>query len=497
MTFTGKPIEILPIAGVNNGLDPINIEDRESPSCRNVRFRKNSVFKREGAAPLIPPSVDAGAITGIFELAKDDGAVDVIAFSSGSAARRNGAVWSSIKGAVTLTAGQNIIWQGAQLTNLQIVTNDVDPIYKYAGGATNLLALGGTPPVKARAVVAYRNYLIFLNTEEGGTRRRARFRWSELNNAELYPAANFNDLLNAGGQFGVGFGQIGDQLYAFLNRSIYQISYTGDDVTPFAFSIAHPSIGTVAGKAIVEVDGAIYFANQKGIFLFDGGVPKYISKRIEGTWKSINSARFPYIAGIHNEKHTEVRFSISTGSSTQNEMTVTYDYSLDRWTIDDGFAANYWANLPESASLQPCYGEYDGMVQKSNQATFLDNTLAINAFVQTKPLDFGTLARRRKVRQLIIISDLSSTAGAVVEVRSAYDLQTLPSGGTIGAAQEGAVYDTAIFDVDAFAAEGQAILTHRPDGHGRLWQCQLGNSQASIGLNISRMEALVKGDADE
>lgn len=497
MTFAGKTVEILPIGGVNNGLDPINIDDRESPACRNVRFRKNSVFKREGSTPLVSAAVDAGAVTGLFELAKDDGSVDVVAFADNDCARKNGAAWTSIKGAVTLTAGQNIIWSGAVLTNLLVATNDTDQIVKYAGGATNLAALGGSPPTKAKAVCAYRNYLIFLNTEEGGTRRRTRFRWSDLNNAESYPAANFNDLLNAGGQYGAGFGMIGDQLYAFLSSSIYQISYTGDDTAPFAFSVAHPSIGALGPEAIVEVDGAIYFANRKGVFLFDGGVPKYISKKIEGTWKTINVARFQYIAGVHNEKHTEVRFSISTGSSTQNETTVTYDYSLDRWSIDDGFKSNFWANLPETAPLQPCYGEYDGMVQKSNQPTYLDNTDAIVAYVQTKPLDFGTLTRRRKVRQLVIISDLSSTAGAVVEVRSAYDLQTLPSGATIDVAQTGAVYDTAVFDVDSFAQEGQSIITHRPSGHGRLWQCQLGNSQASIGLNISRMEASVKGDADE
>lgn len=496
MTFAGRSVEILPTGGVHNGFDPINIGDKQTPDCRNVRFRENSVAKREGFARFVDDVIAAADVTGIFEMFKDDATTDVIAFASTSAVRKAGAAWSSIKGAVTVTAGK--VWQGAQLNNSLVLTNDTDAIVTYTGGATNLAATGGASvPTAAKAIVEYHNYIILMNTLEGGTRRLARCRFSDLNVATFGTAASFFDLMTAGGQTGLAFAKIGDQLYAFLSGSIWQISYTGDDVTPFVNAVAHPSIGAVSAHGIVSVDGRIFFAARRGIYEFTGGVPRYISQPVEGFWRDVNTSRLSSVQAVVNERDNEVKFSISTGASVTNNLTLVYDYARETWTPDDGYAPTYWANAPESLPLQPLFGDANGRVMKTNTELFVDDAAAITAYCRSRPTDFGDINRRRKVRQLIAVVDTSANADARLTVRTGYDLSTPSNDGTLILAVGGSVYDTAVFDVDAFGQEGQAIITHRPGGHGRVFQSEVRNAQASIGMTVSRLTAAVKGDADE
>lgn len=496
MTFAGRAIEILPTDGFNNGFDAVNIGAKQTPDCRNVRFRSSNVKKREGSSRFVDTPVAAAPITGIFESFLDDGTTDVIAFASTVAARKNGAVWSAITGAMTISAGA--VWQAAQLANVLVATNNANQLVSYAGGATNLTATtGASVPTAAKAITEYHNYLLLLNTLEGGVRRLTRCRFSDLNAATFATAASFFDILNAGGQTGLAWSRIGDQLYAFLSGSIWQVSYTGDDVAPFTNAVAHPSIGAVSAQGIVEVDGKIFFAAKRGIYEFTGGTPRYISQPVEGIWRTLNKSRLSAIVAVLNERDNEVRFSVSTGSSTTHDVTLVFDYTRETWAVDDGYSPTYWANLPETLPLQPVFGDANGRVMKTNTEAFLDDATAITAYCKTKPNDFGDISRTRKCRKLILVVDTSSDLNAMLTLRTGYDLAPTASDATKTLGQGSAVFDTAVFDVDTFAQEGQAIIGHYPGGHGEFFQAEVRNAQPSIGMTVSRLAALVKGAADE
>lgn len=494
MTFEGRPIDLLPTGGFNNGLSPLRIGERQCPIARNVRFGENDVQKREGSSRIVTGAVAASPISGIFELAKDDGTLDVVAFAGTAVSRKNGSAWSSCKGAVAITDATT--WRGAVLAGVLVCTNDTDALISYAGGATNFAALGGTPPQKARDIAEYHNYHLYLNVQVGGVRRRARVMWSDLNNPASHTSTNFNDLINQGGQFGVAFGAIGDQLYAFLSGSIHQISYTGDDVTPFTF-VRAAKVGAVSKHAVVEVDGRIFFAGKKGVYMFDGGKPQYIGKPVEGFWRTINKSRLANIVAGVNEARNEVMFSISTGSESTNTLTLVYDYEADKWAPDDGYAPTYWASLEENYPLQPVFGNATGLVLQINTGAYLDDAAAITAYFRTRPNDFGDPGRKRKARELIAVVDTSSQGDATITFRDGYDL-AVPSGDdAVSIFDTGAVYDTAIFDTDIFAGEGQIIVTHRPTGHGRYYQAEVRNAQASVPMSVSELTAMVKGEAGE
>lgn len=494
MTFEGRPVDILPTGGFNNGLAPLRIGERQCPDARNVRFGEDDIQKRTGSSRIVTDAVAASAVSGIFELAKDDGSLDVVAFAGTAVSRKNGTAWSSCKGAVTITAGTS--WRGSVLAGQLVCTNDTDAIIVYAGGATNFAALGGTPPQLARDIHEYHNYHLYLNVQVGGVRKRARVMWSDLNNPASHTSSNFNDLINQGGQYGVAFGAIGDQLYAFLSGSIHQISYTGDDVTPFTFHRA-ARVGAVSKHGVVEVDGRIFFAGKKGPYVFDGGTPVYIGKPVEGFWKTINKSRLANIVVGVNEAENEVRFSISTGSGTTNALTLVYDYVTEKWAPDDGYSPTFWANLEENYPLQPVYGDANGHVLQINTAAYLDDGAAITAYFKTKPNDFGDPGRKRKARELISVVDTSDEEGATITFRDGYDLATPSGDDAVSITEVGDVYDAAVFDTDTFAEEGQIIARHRPDGHGRYYQAEMRNAQASVPMRVSELTAMVKGEAGE
>jgi hypothetical protein len=504
MTFEGRIVDILPNEGLNNGADALKIGDRECSDCLNVFFRKKSVRKRDGTQRYIASQVSgANAVTGVAQIVLSTGAVGQLAFASNDVARENAGAWTSSKGAVTITASVDSLWSFAQMGDLLLASNNVNPLIKWTG-AGNVAALGVTPsgPEAAKALVRYKNYILALNVSHGGVRTPERIDWSDLNAAETWPTANTNTPVNKAGQQGQGFGLIGDQLFAFYDRSIQQVVYTGDAVAPFDFPTSTPQIGACSGYAIVSVDWSIFFANEKGIYFFDGSQPQYISEKIEGTWKKLNLVRLPYIVGCHNKRYNQVWFSIATGSSIQNDTTLVYDYVAKQWTQYSGFAPNCYGNFfsvpAPSIPLDPVLGSYSGYVMKANSATYADDGTAVNAYALGKPLDFGNPGRETRVWKIGFVTDSDPTPEASMTVTTSYDLAPVSNQIIDSIESTGDTWEpdagTSLFDVSTFATEGLIQTYVRPKGKGQYFQLQVGNNILNQGLNVIEANAYIVGE---
>lgn len=495
MTFKGNNVPILPRRGLNDADDPITLEEGFSPDCLNVRFDKRGVYKRDGFTRYIATATKADDVVGIAQLTLGTGANHQVALCGNDLFKEDSGAWSSIKGSLTLTAGQNNHVQFAQLTDLLIGTNNVDQIWKWSGTG-NAAALGGSPPTTAKGIAAFQNYLFLLNTLESGTRYPGRVRWSLLNNAENWPAANFNTLLNLTGQVGQGFGKFGNQMFAFFDRSIFEIVYTGDAVTPFTFPVASPDIGSVSGHAIVAVDDAIFFPSHRGIYVMAGGVPKYISAPIEDTWSTINTGRLGNIIGVHNRLYNEVWFAISTGASSSHDKILVYNYVQNWWTVFSGPSINAFGVYLSTIPLAILAGTIDiGMVLRGNSGSYNDDGSAITAYCSTRPMAFGDPGRKRQVKRLQVMLESESSSTAKTQIKYAYDLRPMGAGVEVSMASSGAIYDTAQFDVDEFVEEGQIIAYARPNGHGRMFQAQIFNDQLNVAFRVAEVLAWVQMEA--
>lgn len=491
MTFRGQTLSILPRGGLNNGDDPVNLDPNQSPDCLNVRFAQDGVYKRDGMERYLATAVNgSAAVVGIAQLTLANGTSEQIAVAGNDIMEESGGVWASIKGALTFTANQNNLQQFAQLTDLIVGTNNVDAIWRW-GGTGNATALGGSPPGKAKGIAAYKNYLFLLNTEETGTRRPGRIRWSLLNNAENWPAANVNDLANNTGQAGQGLAKFGDQLFAFFDRSIYEVVYTGNSVTPFIFPTTCADIGSASGYGLVVTDDAVFFPSYRGIYAMNGGVPRYISEPIEGTWATINAGRLQYVVGVHNRAYNEVWFAISTGSNTAHDTILVYDYVRNAWTIFSGVTVNAFGQFSASLPLNPIVGTTSSLVLKANSGDYLDDTSAITAYIDTKPHPMGDPTRKRQVKRLQLICQSEDAAGAQHRLTYAYDLGSLAGETTVDVSHGGSLWDQAVWDVDVFAQGSRMIKYARPTGHGRFFQIRVRNIQASVGMKLADLIAWV------
>lgn len=494
MTFRGQIIPILPIMGLNTGDNPYNISELESPDCRNVRFHKKSIGKRDGIDKYIATAADADAVVGIMQhIATDTGATKQIVAAGDSLVEESAGAWASVKGALTLTSGQDSFVSSAQLTNILVGTNDVNPVWAYTGAGNAAALAGVVAGFLCKSIIDFKNYLWTLNTSEGGTRRQGRGRWSALSNTASWPAANFNDILNNTGYKGTGLAKWGDHLVAFFDRAIQEVFYTGDTDTPFVFPDASVGIGAVSGQSIVTTAKGIFFASYKGIYLLRGGEPEYVSRRIEGLWSTLNQNRLAMIVGGENKAKNEVMFAVSVAAATTNDLVLVYNYEVDRWTAFGTWAINAVGYFPATMPTTPLIGNYSGLVFKTNTGTFNDNGSAIDAYVQTKVLKMGDAGRKCQIKKLQIIADSEDT-GARLKISHGYALDPVSSQTQVDYSTGGAVFDTAVFDVDIFAEEGVREVNHRPQGHGRMFQLELRNDQLNIGLEVAECFAHTIGE---
>lgn len=482
MTYRGVTTSVLPTGGLNNGYDPVNIGESETPDCQNIRFRNNACVKRDGIAKFINAAAGSSFVQGIAELIKENGTTFQTVTAGGKAYLSSAGSWSDITGAVTINSGQNAIVSCAQLADILCFTNNIDAPWKYTG-AGNISALGGAPAT-CQGFVAYKNYLITL--QAAGSIGKAQ--WSAINNPASWPAANTNTFLNQQGQKGMGFGVMGDQLYVFFDRSIHQMAYTGDSITPFVFPVRHPSIGAVSGGGIVAVDDAIFFPSVRGIYRFDGSNLEYVSGKIEATWRSLNKSRLQYIQAIKNERYNEIWFAVSTGANTQHDTVLCYDYQDRKWSIFKHYNVNCFGLYPSAQPIDPIIGGVAGQVWRGNTGAYTDDGQAIDAYWLTKPNILGDPTRLRQVDQVRLIATSDSTAGASIEVSTAYNLEPLAPGEAIAYAASGASWDSATWDVDEWSigAGTQGLdYTTRPKGHGRMFQMKLRNNQNNVTFAIS------------
>lgn len=482
MTYRGLTVSVLPIGGLNNSYDPVSIGDTETPDCQNIRFRNNSCIKRDGITKFIAGAAGSSFLQGIAELIKESGTAFEVVIAGGKAYLSNGSAWTDITGAVTISSLQNSLVSTAQLADKLCFTNNVNAPWKYTG-AGNVSALAGAPAT-CQGFVTYKNYLVTL--QPAGV--IGKVQWSSLNDPETWPAPNTNTFLNQQGQKGMGFGLLGDQLFVFMDRSIQQMAYTGDAVEPFTFPTRHPSIGALSGGGIVSVDDAIYFPSYRGIYRFDGTSLEYVSAKIESTWRSINKTRLQYIQGIKNERYNEVWWAVSTGSNTQNDKLIVYDYVDRKWTVFSTFLINCFGSYPSAKPIDPIIGGYAGQVWTANSGAYTDDGTAIDAYWVTKPHTLGDPTRLRQVDQVRLIATSDSGAGASFEISTAYNLETPTPGQAIPYSSSGAIWDTDMWDQVVWSL-GSGVeglnYTMRPQGNGRMFQMKVRNAQNNIGMSTA------------
>lgn len=214
-----------------------------------------------------------------------------------------------------------------------------------------------------------------------------------------------------------------DQLIIFKRNSFSKL--VGDSPDNYRLVDLTTEYGALSNNAIVEYENMLLFLDEKGIVEFNGANWQIISHVLEPTMRRMNiSAAREKAVAIHNQFRNQVWFGIPVDGSTENNLTVVYDYLLNAWTFFDGFNPASFAQAKRELGIDRIwYGDYSGVVSHFSPSFYSDNGSGITCLIETKfDSPDGENIQNRFRRLFLDVNTPSGVTGVInVEVRSDYD----------------------------------------------------------------------------
>ena len=163
--------------------------------------------------------------------------------------------------------------------------NNVNQMRRWTSGLIQYQTLAAAPI--ARDILVLGNRLVAFNTTEIGTQYLRRARWSQFEDATLWPALNFNDMLDSADSIigAASFGQGAAAVYGGKSIWIIQSNPGGDDASAFTTQELFAALnysGPIGTAAIVVAEGSHYYLGTDGrVYQFNGIQPQAISDPID------------------------------------------------------------------------------------------------------------------------------------------------------------------------------------------------------------------------
>lgn len=433
-------------------------------------------------------------VTGQYQVKFSSGSTRFIACAGSSIVKMNsdGSDWTSIKGALTSTSGQNNLFSFAVINDLIIATNGVDALWKYSDVTDPAVVLTGTPPSKALALATFQNRLLTVNVTDAAG--KGVVQWCTLNNPDNWTGSGSGSAspILKGGQELRGIGVVGNEGFIFYENAIFRIYSTGDAKSPFGFPNHAASVGCLSPQSVVTVQdrGVIFFVGQLGIYKMEAPsyFPERISGRIDKTWEAINKTRINKVVAGHLSNFNEVWFSLSLGSGTTNSIILFYDYVRDAWSSAVGPNANWLGTFIDSdGDVRLCHGDYNGRIF-TLESGVTDDGAAIDAYVTSKAFALVDGYRLGRVPFVNLHLDAQSFEDSQVEFNYGYAAQTLNFFSSVSQFVGQAVYGTAIYGTDTFAAQFQIAQRAGTVGQGAYMQWQVRQRTLGDRFRLYRME---------
>ncbi len=203
-----------------------------------------------------------------------------------------------------------------------LITNGVDRVKRYDGPAGTLTNMGTTigagPNVVdlANLVIFYRNRVIYLNVQEGGTAYPRRARWSR---AGAYQTLDVEDFADAPTEMGAAITVefIGDRIMVGFQKGWMELVYTADPQSLFEWEKTTSIYGSTARNGAIADGERILARTDNGIEALDPNqqysadidIPDFVVDRLDSA-----SAGLTY--GVRNIPLRQFWWSAVTPMST-------------------------------------------------------------------------------------------------------------------------------------------------------------------------------------
>jgi hypothetical protein len=238
--------------------------------------------------------------------------------------------------------------------------------------------------------------------------------FSEVGEPEVIdPENNFEVRTNDGDRI-IGHRTYNGNIIVFKTTSFHKV--IGADPSDFQLVELSLEFGCLSNQAIVEYNEKLVWLDKKGIIQYDGASWRCISDSIEEVFRSMNlNAAYEKAVAVHYKYRNQIWFGIPTGSSTENNLTVVWDYLLDAWTFFEGYNPSMFAwaqgNLTKPTVW---YGTYSGKIAFHNESFYGDNGAGITCLAFSRFEQFqGENATNVWRRLFLDVSPATGVTGAI------------------------------------------------------------------------------------
>lgn len=473
--------------GLNTRASEISIHHTESPDLLNVKLTKEGAIVKEKGFTLLHelPIAEDAEIGGLHHYIKSSNNTNYTIVAAGDKLYNlNGETFVDISRVAPYEP--NRIWNFITFNDSCIGVNGYDVPQKYSGGSAAVSITNA--PVASSVVESYNNRVFMAGDPDEPTK----LSYSALLDPDDWTTVNDAGWLEVGlndGQKITALKAYFDILLVFKERSIYALSgYSGDPTSENFFFVKqlNASVGAVSHRAIEQVGNTLFFLSDDGVYALEAvqvygdlGL-KNVSYKISSLFEGLNKSEMENSFSVHDFEENRLWFFVPSGSSTENNLILIYDYSLNAWTKRSGFTSK--CGLVYKRLENPKYefitGSYDGYLQKQKDG-FTYAGEPINAYYVTPWYDFGHYRKRKRVRdiQFVIeptgVYELDVTYKWDYGVKNTRNLSVELDGMTAfwGTSETGSHWDEAYWN-----SEYAFKVTKPVDGGGHVLQMTMKNT---------------------
>lgn len=498
MAAIGPSIQLDDFSGGLNTFDPEYISPlNQSPDLDNLIILDKGFKKRMGDAAWNSSAMVSGstAISGMGFIQFDSGTqfLTAVAGTKFFTDSSLSGTMADKTGALTITAGQNNIWNFVNFNNLHIGFGGAPDVpFKYSGSG-NAAALGGSPPTANNAFVA-NNRIFAMNT----TANPSRIFWPIVSNPEDWTgtgSGNADVALSDGDSLQCGIVVGPDTAILFKNNSSHLMVLTRQ---PFPIYQLQRGIGAAGKNAWAFANGTIYIVTP-GLRMkstTDGVNFTTYPNDINDIWDSINPNRIQYIQGIYYQPLEWIMWVVSTGSSTTNNYLIVWDIERKCFLrCTTGFKANVVGMVQNRRLFM---GHYNGkLFEKLKANTFSDASEAspgaIDAYWRT-PFSGLTTEIDVTIHPLYINVVAVTESASTLDVSYGFDFTGVQTTQQFSLQAVGGTWDTSLWDSGVWGGQNAIVLPAFVRGRGNLFSYRMRNATASQGFTVQGTSVRLKPD---
>jgi hypothetical protein len=217
------------------------------------------------------------------------------------------------------------------------------------------------------------------------------------------------------------------QILVFTDTTLYSMQFLGP---PFTFGVNSLSenITIASPNAAIAVDDNVYWMGRAEFYVYSGAVQRLPCLVRDFVFSDINEEQLDKINAALNTEHSEIWWYYPSANSSEVNRYVVYNYLEQVWYYGS-FGRTAW--IDRGIFDFPFAANADGYIYE-HEIGFDDGTTnpttAINAYIQSSPIDIGDGEQFMLLRKMIPDVDFRDSTALLPDVDITLDVKNVPDG---------------------------------------------------------------------